>query len=109
MPLYETMLIARQDLSPAQVEELVQSFTKTITDAKGKVLKTDFWGLKTLAYRIEKNKKGHYVLLNLDTPSDALIEMERLMRLNEDILRYLSIKVDAFVEEKPATTEKEAA
>ena len=108
MPLYETMFIARQDMTPAQVDELAQSFAKVITDGEGKVLKTDNWGLKTLAYRINKNRKGYYVLFNFDTPAPALIEMERLMRLNEDVLRYLSIKVEEFVENNNAE-EKEAA
>lgn len=110
MPLYETMLIARQDLSTAQVEELAASYAKVITDGEGKVLKTDHWGLKTLAYRIQKNKKGHYVVFNFDTPAPALLEMERLMRLNEDVLRYMSVKVDSFIENtKSSDDEKEAA
>ncbi|PCI00736.1 MAG: 30S ribosomal protein S6 [Alphaproteobacteria bacterium] len=113
MPLYETMLIARQDLSPAQVDELAAGYAKIITDGDGTVLKTDNWGLKTLGYRIQKNKKGHYVLFNFDTQSPALLEMERLMRLSEDVLRYISVKVDAFAveEEEPETTDekKEAA
>jgi small subunit ribosomal protein S6 len=108
MPLYETMLIARQDMTPAQVDELVESYAKIITDGEGKVLKTDNWGLKTLAYRINKNRKGYYVLFNLDTPSDALLEMERLMRLSEDVLRYMSIKVEEFSSDEN-TNEKEAA
>lgn len=109
MPLYETMLIARQDLTPAQVDELTQSFAKVITDGEGKVLKTDNWGLKTLAYRIQKNRKGYYVVMNLDTPAPALIEMERLMRLNEDVLRYMSVKVDEFISNEDKKEEKEAA
>jgi small subunit ribosomal protein S6 len=109
MPLYETMLIARQDLSPAQVDEMAANYAKIITDGNGKVVKTDNWGLKTLAYRIQKNKKGHYVLFNLDTPAEALLEMERLMRLDESILRYLTVKVDSFYEQKSNTQEKEAA
>jgi small subunit ribosomal protein S6 len=109
MPLYETMLIARQDITPAQVDELVASFAKVITDGEGKVVKTDNWGLKTLAYRINKNRKGYYVLFHFDTPAPALLEMERLMRLNEDVLRYMSIKMDEFPAEEEATTEKEAA
>ncbi len=107
MPLYETVFIARQDLTSAQVDELSATFAKIITDGEGKVEKTDNWGLKTLAYRIQKNKKGHYVLMNLDTPAPALLEMERQIRLNEDILRYMTVKVDEFTEE--TTEEKEAA
>jgi len=102
------MLIARQDITPAQVDELVASYAKVITDGEGKVLKTDNWGLKTLAYRINKNRKGYYVLFHFDTPAPALLEMERLMRLNEDVLRYMSIKVEEFVEEE-TPAEKEAA
>jgi small subunit ribosomal protein S6 len=94
MPLYETVFIARQDLSDAQVKEITEAATKIITDAKGKILKTENWGLRTLAYRIQKNRKGHYVLIESDTPAPALIEMERTLRLNENILRYLSIKLD---------------
>lgn len=95
MPIYETAFIARQDLSDAQVKEITEACEKIITDAKGKILKTESWGLRTLAYRIEKNRKGHYVLIESDTPAPALIEMERTLRLNENILRYMSIKLDA--------------
>lgn len=112
MPLYETMLIARQDMTPAQVDELATSLQTIIENGGGKVVKTDNWGLRTLAYRINKNRKGYYVLFNLDTPAPALLEMERLMRLNEDILRYMSVKVDEFVSEEASTdnkSEKEAA
>jgi small subunit ribosomal protein S6 len=95
MPFYETVFIARQDLSPAQVEDLTKGFTKIITDGGGKVHKTESWGLKSLSYRIKKNRKGHYVLIETDTPPEALIEMERNLRLNEDILRYLTVREEA--------------
>ena len=95
MPFYETVFIARQDLSPAQVEDLTKGFTKIITDGGGKVHKTESWGLKSLSYRIKKNRKGHYVLIETDTPPAALIEMERNLRLNEDILRYLTVREEA--------------
>lgn len=108
MPLYETMFIARQDMTQAQVDELTENLSKIITDGEGKVLKADNWGLKTLAYRINKNRKGYYVLMNLDTPAPALLEMERLMRLNEDILRYMSVKVEEFISNEDSD-EKEAA
>lgn len=98
MPFYETVFIARQDLNPAQVDELTKSFTKFITDAKGKVHKTENWGLKNLAYRIQKNRKGHYVLIETDAPSAAVQEMERNMRLNEDVLRYLTIREEKLSE-----------
>lgn len=95
MPFYETVFIARQDLSPAQVEALTDGFTKTIKDGGGKVAKTESWGLRTLAYRINKNRKGHYVLIETDTPPAALHEMERTMRLNEDVLRFLTVRREA--------------
>lgn len=92
MPYYETVFIARQDLSPAQVDDLTKSFEKIITDNGGKIHKTESWGLKNLAYRIKKNRKGHYVLIESDAPAAALHEMERNMRLSEDILRYLTVR-----------------
>ena len=92
MPYYETVFIARQDLTETQVKDMTEGFSKIITDAKGKVHKTEFWGLKTFAYRINKARKGHYVLLELDTPAEALHEMERLMGLNEDVVRFLTIR-----------------
>ena len=95
MPYYETVFIARQDLSTAQVDELAKNFAKIITDNGGKVHKTENWGLKSLAYRIKKNRKGHYVLIESDTPPAALHEMERNLRLNEDILRYLTVREEA--------------
>lgn len=94
MPIYETVLIARQDLSDAQVKEIVDANEKIINDAGGKILKTENWGLRTLAYRINKNRKGHYVLIESDTPAPAMLEMERVMRLNEDVLRYMTIKLE---------------
>jgi small subunit ribosomal protein S6 len=108
MPLYETVFIARQDVTPAQVDELATNFAKIITDGEGKVLKTDNWGLRSLAYKIQKNKKGYYVLMNLDCPAPAMLEMERQIRLNEDVLRYMTIRVDEFIEEDNKN-EKEAA
>ena len=94
MPYYETVFIARQDLSQKQVEELTESLSKILTDAKGKIHKTEYWGLRNLAYRINKNRKGHYVLIESDTTPEPLHEMERNMRLNEDILRFMTIKED---------------
>ncbi|MCB9990002.1 MAG: 30S ribosomal protein S6 [Rhodospirillales bacterium] len=95
MPYYETVYIARQELSDAQVKELTEGFTKIIKDGGGKIHKTEDWGLRTLAYRIRKNRKGHYVLIESDTPADALLEMERQMRLSDDVLRYMSVREDA--------------
>jgi small subunit ribosomal protein S6 len=98
---YENVFIARQDISEVQVEDLTESFTKVINDNDGKIVKSESWGLRTLAYRIKKNRKGHYVMLNIDAPAGAIHEMERQTRINEDILRYLTIKIDA-IEEGPS-------
>src|SRR3990167_7288142 len=95
MALYETVFIARQDLSATQVEALSANLTNIITEGKGNVAKTEFCGLRTLAYSIKKNRKGHYVLFNIEAPADVVKEMERQMRLNEDILRFLTLKIDA--------------
>lgn len=108
MPLYETVFIARQDLTPAQVDDLAKEFAAVITEGEGKLVKQENWGLRTLAYRINKNRKGYYVMFHLDTPAPALLEMERRMRLNEDILRHLSVRVDEFIENNK-DSEKEAA
>jgi len=94
MALYETVFIARQDITSAQAETLAETYSQLITDNGGKVSKTEHWGLKTLAFRMNKNRKGHYVLFNIDAPAAAVLEMERNMRINEDVLRYMSIRVD---------------
>lgn len=94
MPLYESVYIARPDISPAQVEALTADWTKILEDNGGKVTKDEYWGLKSLAYRIKKNRKGHYSLMNIDASPAALTELERNMRLSEDVLRYISIRVD---------------
>ena len=99
MPYYECVFIARQDISAAQVDALVEGYTNLIGENGGKVTKTEYWGLKTLAYRIKKNRKGHYALMNIDAPAAAVQEMERTMRINEDVIRYLSIKVDELDDE----------
>jgi small subunit ribosomal protein S6 len=101
MALYETVFIARQDISSAQAETLAQTYAQMIADNGGKVAKTEHWGLKSLAFRMNKNRKGHYVLFNIDAPSAAVLEMERNMRINEDVLRYLTVRVDA-LEEGPS-------
>jgi small subunit ribosomal protein S6 len=101
MPLYETVFIARQDISGPQVDALADQFTAIVTEQGGEVKKRENWGLRNLSFRIKKNRKGHYVLFNLDAPSAAVTEMERNMRLNEDILRYLTIRVEA-LEEGPS-------
>ena len=99
MALYESVIIGRQDLTPNQFEELVEGFTKIIEDFKGVIKKREIWGLRNLAYKINKNRKGHYILLNIDSSSDAIAEYERLMRLNEDIIRFLTIRISS-VDEK---------
>jgi len=95
MPLYEHVFLARQDLAQAQVDALAENATKIITDNKGKVAKTETWGLKSLAYRIAKNRKAHYVMLDVDAPPAAIAELERQSNINEDIIRFLTIRVDA--------------
>ncbi len=99
MPLYESVYIARPDISATQVETLTADMTKILEENGGKVTKDEYWGLKSLAYRIKKNRKGHYSLMNIDAPAAALTEMERNMRLHEDVLRYMSIRVDEHEEE----------
>ena len=99
MALYESVIIGRQDLTPNQFEELTDEFIKIIESFKGLIKKRENWGLRNLAYKINKNRKGHYVLLNIDSSSDAIVEYERLMRLNEDIIRFLTIRISS-VDEK---------
>ena len=96
MALYEHMLIARQDIS-AQAVDALATHLKTIVETEGgKVEKQEYWGLRTLAFRIKKNRKGHYVLLNLNAPAKAIFELERQLKINEDVLRYITVKVDQF-------------
>jgi small subunit ribosomal protein S6 len=95
MPLYEHVMIARQDLSNTQAEALIEHFGTVLADNGGKMLENEYWGVKTMAYKINKNRKGHYALLRTDAPAPAIQEMERLMRLHEDVMRVLTIKVDA--------------
>ncbi len=94
MRFYENVFIARQDLTSNQIETLAQHYTAIVKEYGGEVSKTEFCGLRTLAYPIKKNKKGHYVLLNIAVDSKAITEMERQMRLNEDVLRFLTVRVD---------------
>jgi small subunit ribosomal protein S6 len=95
MPLYEHVMIARQDLSSAQAEGLVDHFTAVLGDNGGTVVGSEYWGVKTMAYKINKNRKGHYAFLRSDAPAPAVQEMERLMRLHDDVMRVLTVKVDA--------------
>ena len=94
MPLYEHVFLARQDLAQAQVDALAENATKIVQDNGGKVVKTETWGLRSLAYRIAKNRKAHYVMLDLDAPAGAVAELERQSNINEDVIRFLTIKVD---------------
>src|SRR5689334_4261903 len=94
MPLYENVFIARQDISGAQVDALADTFTTLIAEQGGEVKKREYWGLRNLTYRMKKNRKGHYVLFNIDGPAAAIAELERTMRINEDVLRYLTLRVD---------------
>lgn len=94
MPLYEHVFIARQDLSNAQAEGLIEHFGAVLSDNGGKLVEHEYWGVKTMAYKINKNRKGHYAFLQSDAPAPAVQEMERLMRLHEDVMRVLTIKVD---------------
>ena len=94
MAYYESVFIARQDISATQVEELTEAFSKIITDEGGKVVSVENWGLRTLAYKIKKNRKGHYVRLNIDAPHAAVAEMERHQGIHEDVMRILTLRVD---------------
>ena len=95
MALYEHVFLARQDLAQAQVDALAETATKIVEDNNGKVVKTETWGLRSLAYRIAKNRKAHYVMLEIDAPAGVVAELERQTQINEDIIRYMTVKVDA--------------
>lgn len=95
MPLYEHVFLARQDLSQAQVDALAETATKIVEDNKGKVVKTETWGLRTLTYKIQKNRKAHFVMLDIDASGDTIAELERQTRMNEDVIRYMTVRVDA--------------
>lgn len=101
MAFYENVFIARQDISQPQAEALGDAFAKVVGDLGGKVTKREYWGLRNLSFRIKKNRKGHYMLLNIDAPAAALHEMERQMRINEDIVRFLTVRVEE-LEEGPS-------
>ena len=94
MPLYEHVFIARQDLSNTQAEGLIEHFSTVLADNGGKVVENEYWGVKTMAYKINKNRKGHYAFLKSDAPAAAVQEMERLMRLHDDVMRVLTSQVD---------------
>ena len=107
MPLYEHVYLARQDARAQQVEELTAQFTGIIEQMGGKVAKMEYWGVKSLSFRISKNRKAHMTLMNIDAPSAALAEIERQERINEDVLRYLTIRVDE-LEEGPSAMMRKA-
>ena len=94
MPLYESVFIARQDISAGQVDTLADEMEKLISENGGSVARREYWGLRNLAYRMKKNRKGHYIMFNLDAPSEAVQEMERNLRLHEDVLRYMTIRLE---------------
>ena len=101
MPLYEHVFLARQDVSQQQVDSLLQEYKTIISENGGSVGKTEYWGLKSLTYKIKKNRKAHYTLMNIDAPHAAVAEMERQMGISTDVLRFMTIKVDA-LEEGPS-------
>lgn len=98
MALYETVFIARQDISAKQAEDLAKNFAKIVTDGGASVKRTESWGLRNLAYKIKKNRKGHYTLLHIEGPASAVVEMERNMKLNDDVLRYMTVAIDKLPE-----------
>src|SRR5918998_4312423 len=106
MPLYEHVFMARQDVTPQQVETMIDQYRGVIEGNGGKVDKTEQWGVKSLAYRIKKNRKAHFALFNLDAPPAAVAEMERLLRINEDVLRFITIRVDALDAEPSVMMQK---
>jgi small subunit ribosomal protein S6 len=107
MPLYEHVYLARQDASAQQVEELTAQLKGVIEGLGGSITKTEYWGVKTLSYRLRKNRKAHFTLMNIDAPPPAINEIERLERLNEEVLRYLTIRVEE-LEEGPSAMMRRA-
>jgi len=106
MAFYENVFVVRQDVASTQVEALAETFATLVTENGGTVTKKEFWGLKGLAYRIRKNRKAHFVLLNIDAPAAAVVELERQMRINEDVLRYITVRVEALEEGPSAMMQK---
>lgn len=106
MPLYEHVFLARQDVSQSQVEALTKEFTTLIEESQGKVTKTEYWGLKSLTFKIKKNRRAHYTLLNIDAPAAVVTEMERRMGISTDIIRYMTIKVEEHETEPSAQMRK---
>ena len=106
MAFYESVVIARPELTETQIDKLINDLSDIITNDKGKVLKKEQWGLRGFAYKINKNKKGHYFMLNLDSAPSTIFEYERQMRINEDIIRFLTIKID-MIDENPSILSNE--
>ena len=106
MPLYEHVFLARQDISQSQVDALTKEFTTVIEEGQGKVAKTEYWGLKSLTFKIKKNRRAHYTLLNIDAPPATVAEMERRMGINTDVIRFMTIKVEAHETEPSAMMRK---
>ncbi len=106
MPLYEHVFLVRQDVTPQQVETMAEQYKGVIESNGGRVEKTESWGVKSLAYRIKKNRKAHFMMFNIDAPHAAVAEMERQMRINEDILRFLTVRVDALDPEPSVMMQK---
>ena len=109
MPLYEHTVIARPDLSAQQAQALADQFGEVLTEQGGTVAKAEYWGLRNLSYRVKKNRKGHYLHLNVDAPAAALRELERTQRIHEDVLRYLTVRVEGFEEGPSQSWRKSAA
>ncbi|MDF1585715.1 30S ribosomal protein S6 [Geminicoccaceae bacterium 1502E] len=109
MPFYEHTLIARPDLSGQQAQALAETFGQLVSENGGQVVKTEYWGLRNLAYRVRKNRKGHYLHLNVEAPAEAIAELERNERINEDVLRYLTVKVEALEEGPSAVMQAKAS
>lgn len=107
MPLYETVFITRQDLSTGQNDELSKQMQQIVTDNGGKIANVEYWGLRQMAYKINKNKKGHYTLIHTDGPSVAKDELERNLRMSEDVLRFLSVRIEKLPEGQSALLRKE--
>ena len=107
MPLYEHVFLARQDASTQQVEELTTQMTGIVEQAGGKVTKTENWGVRSLTYRMNKNRKAHFVLLNIDAPGTVIAELERQSRINEDVIRYLTVRVEELEEGPSAMMRKQ--
>ena len=107
MPLYEHTFLARQDVTQAQVEALMKEFQGVVEEGKGKVTKQEYWGLKTLAFKIKKNRKAHYAFFNIDSPPAAVTEMERRMGINADVIRFITVRVDELETEPSAQMRKQ--